>query len=74
VEQIPSLSLYFAPFLILCDGALDFFVCFRDRSSGHLEKYYVPLKKIREKITSPKTIEETSGIVNLKTQLNSAKL
>jgi hypothetical protein len=45
-----------------------------DRSRGHLENYCVPLKKVREKITSPKTIEETSGPVNLKTQLNSAKL
>jgi len=41
------------------------------KSSG---KYYVPLKKVWEKITSPKKIEETSGPVNLKTQLNSAKL
>jgi len=47
-------------FLILCD-ALDFFVCFRHRSRGHPEKYYFPLKKVRERITSPKTIEETSG-------------
>jgi hypothetical protein len=38
------------------------------------EKYYVPLKKFRKRITSPKTIEETSGPVNLKTQLNNAKL
>jgi len=37
-------------------------------------KYYVPLMKVREKITSPKAIDETSGPVNLKTQQNSAKL
>jgi hypothetical protein len=28
---------------------------------------------VREKITSPKTIEESSGTANLKTQPNSAK-
>jgi hypothetical protein len=76
LEQIRSLSLYFVTFLILCD-TVDFFVCFRDRCRGHPEKFRKILRPFEEssgKNYLPQTIEETSGPVNLKTQLNSAKL